>query len=326
VPEAERFAPLDPHAGKVAVFGPAPRLMVTIERWEDGPPELHLHPGGQGVWVARMIRRLGASPVLCAPIGGETGDVISHLLGTEGIQLEPIPTRAVSGAAIHSGREGDRDDCLFSFPDGSLDRHELDRLYNVVLGAALDAGVCALAGTEDAASLPSDTFRRLARDLPSNGVRVVADLSGAQLRAAIRGGVELLKVSDEDLVRDGLADSIALESVIPAIERLHEEGAGDVVLTRGAAGAVALIGGEWFRAEAPRLESVNSRGAGDSATGALATALSRGLGPIEALRLATAAASLSVTRHGLATGERSSIDRMATRIDVAPLHGNDTGS
>lgn len=319
VTDADTFAPLDPAAGHVAVFGPAPRLMVTIERWEDGPSELHVHPGGQGVWVARMLRRLGSLPVLCAPIGGESGKVISHLLTDEGIRLEAVDSRSVSGAAIHDGREGDLDNCLFRVEDGSLDRHELDRLYNVVLGAALDAGVCALAGTESVKALPSDTFRRLARDLPANNIRVVADLSGDQLRAAVSGGVELLKVSDEDLVRDGMAEDKELGNLQRVVEGFREKGAGDVIVTRADAGAIALIGGEWFETRAPRLEPVNTKGAGDSMTGALATALARGLSPLDALRLATAAASISVTRHGLATGERSSIEKMCDRVDVRPL-------
>jgi 1-phosphofructokinase len=319
VSDPDVFAPLDPSAGRVAVFGPAPRLMVTIERWENGPSELHVHPGGQGVWVARMVRRLGAQPLLCATLGGETGTVIRHLLRDEGIQIDAVPARADSGAAIHDGREGDRDRCVYTAPDGSLDRHELDRLYNVVLAAGLDAGVCALAGTEHVATLPSDTFRRLARDLPANGARVVADLSGDQLRAAVRGGVEMLKVSDEDLVRDGMAESRDLGKLRAVVEDFHERGAGDIVITRGDQGAIALIGGEWFMARPPRLEPVNTRGAGDSATGALATALARGLGPLDALRLATAAAAISVTRHGLATGERRSIEQMSERIEVEPV-------
>ena len=41
---------------------------------------MHLHPAGQGVWVARMAGELGADPVLCGFIGGETGKVLQPLL------------------------------------------------------------------------------------------------------------------------------------------------------------------------------------------------------------------------------------------------------
>ena len=34
---------------RVMVFAPAPILTVTIEQ-RSGEPDLHVHPGGQGVW------------------------------------------------------------------------------------------------------------------------------------------------------------------------------------------------------------------------------------------------------------------------------------
>jgi 1-phosphofructokinase len=75
-----------PRGPKVCVFAPAPLLTVTIESSRHGDAddaaeplddegELHLHVGGQGYWVARMLRTLGIDVVLCATFGGETGAV-----------------------------------------------------------------------------------------------------------------------------------------------------------------------------------------------------------------------------------------------------------
>ncbi|WP_344934218.1 hypothetical protein [Actinoplanes nipponensis] len=47
------------------VFVPAPQLTVTLEQQHD-KSELHVHPGGQGVWQARMITLLGAQVTLCS--------------------------------------------------------------------------------------------------------------------------------------------------------------------------------------------------------------------------------------------------------------------
>ena len=43
----------------VCVFAPAPILTVVIERGTADAGELHIHPGGQGFWVARMLSELG---------------------------------------------------------------------------------------------------------------------------------------------------------------------------------------------------------------------------------------------------------------------------
>lgn len=44
----------------VMVFAPTPHLTVTVEGTSGGP-EVHLHPGAQGIWQARMVRALGGT-------------------------------------------------------------------------------------------------------------------------------------------------------------------------------------------------------------------------------------------------------------------------
>jgi hypothetical protein len=65
---------------RICIFAPVSVFTATIERAPDETEELHLHAGGQGVWIARMAVTLGAKPVLCTPLGGETGLVVRHLL------------------------------------------------------------------------------------------------------------------------------------------------------------------------------------------------------------------------------------------------------
>ena len=60
-----------------------------------------------------------------------------------------------------------------------LSRHELDDLYGSALTAGLSADVAVLCGTGEAERLPADVYRRLATDLRTNDVPVVADLSGS---------------------------------------------------------------------------------------------------------------------------------------------------
>jgi ribokinase len=73
----------------------------------------------------------------------------------------------------------------------------------------------------------------------------------------------------------------------------------NVLLKLGARGAALLTGdGRFFHVPAPRVEVVDTTGAGDTLNGALAAALARGAGEEDALRFAVAAASLSTTRPG----------------------------
>ena len=47
-------------APRLCVLAATPQLTVTIEPGVEGGTELHLHAGGQGLWLARMARSLGA--------------------------------------------------------------------------------------------------------------------------------------------------------------------------------------------------------------------------------------------------------------------------
>ncbi|HEV8298471.1 MAG TPA: hypothetical protein VGQ20_14295, partial [Acidimicrobiales bacterium] len=73
-------APVAVGTPAVCVFAPVPLLTVTIEQLGDRGPEVHLHAGGQGVWIARMANILGARSVLCTILGGETGGVFESVL------------------------------------------------------------------------------------------------------------------------------------------------------------------------------------------------------------------------------------------------------
>ena len=81
--QAPKDVPLKPCS--LAVFAPSPVVTITVEAGSTEEPDIHVHAGGQGFWVARMAARLGGRVTLCVPLGGETGTVLGSLLATEGI-------------------------------------------------------------------------------------------------------------------------------------------------------------------------------------------------------------------------------------------------
>src|SRR5215207_9981791 len=178
------------------VFAPAPLLTVTIEAPAD-ELELHVHPGGQGIWQARMITSLDVSVTLCACVGGEVGRVLEPLIADEGVNLRVVQREiGSSGWYVHDRRDGERVE-IAEDPGQPLTRHEMDELYGLALAEGLRADISVLSGPAQDDVVPSDIYRRLAADLTNNDTKVVADLSGENLCAVLEGGVYFLKVSHE---------------------------------------------------------------------------------------------------------------------------------
>lgn len=297
------------------MFAPNLTLTVTIEAGPAGDPELHLHPGGQGFWIAQMVSRLGEPVVLVGPAGGEPGRVVRTLVQARGIELDSTGMAAPTPSYVHDRRSGERTEIVRTGPP-TLDRHEVDDLFGTILARAIDSGLVVLTGAE-APAVPHDTFRRLGADLGAVGVPVVADMHGPSLDALLTGGpVRLLKVSDEDLMAAGLLDRRDERSVRNAVESLHARGAESVVVSRAGTDDVALLRGRWYVARATHLEAMDHRGSGDSMTAALAVGSLRGLPDDELLRLACAAGAANVTRHGLGSSDVDLVASLTTFVDV----------
>jgi 1-phosphofructokinase len=306
----------------LVVFAPSPLLTITVEAADTPGQEIHLHAGGQGFWVARMAALLGAEVSLCCALGGESGAVLRGLIARENVELSSVECAASNGVYIHTRRDGVREQ-LARTESKRLSRHEADELYGLAFSAALDAGVLLLTGVDPPTVLDSDIYRRLAGDLRSNGVRVIADLAGPALKAALAGGLDLLKISEEEILAEALARSSETDEQMKALDELHVSGAQTVLISRAEQPALALdgVGGRYLELMGPRVETLEPRGPGDSMFAALGAGLASGQELDAALRLAMAAGCLNATRHGLGTGTHQQIQQLSHHIEIKQLTG-----
>ncbi len=331
---------------RLCVLAPTPMLTVTIESSSDPDhPEVHVHPGGQGLWVARMAYSLGADVVVCGPFGGEAGTVLGHLAEVEHLEVRAVGYVGGNGAYLHDRRDGERHELAF-MPPAKLDRHELDDLYGTVLVEGLDADVCVITGAYPAPLLPASFFGRLAGDLRAAGVRVVADVSGAAAREVAAAGADVLKMSHEELIEAGIAADDSMHALRDGARTLlrrggvdgsagdraaggdgrHERGpdarpvgVGAMIVSRAADPGLLVTADRVSAVVPPSVTTVDHRGAGDSMTAGIAVGLGRGMDLTEAVRLGAAAGSLNVTRRGLGTGRREQIERFAAQVVMVDI-------
>jgi 1-phosphofructokinase len=304
---------------KVAIFSPNPMLSITIEALTaEGGDDIHVHPAGQGVWVARMAAELGAEPILCGFIGGEVGSVLRPLLEELPGELRLVETAAASGAYIHDRRSGERE------PVGQSaamppSRHEIDDLFSVSVAAALGCDLLAVCGPYPEEGVPLEMYSGLVADVKANGVPVIADLSSPRLDRALEGKPDLVKINDWQLAGyiSGPVDSE--ERMRAAMERVQEAGAGSVIITRAGDPALAMRDGKLWELKPPKFERGAREGCGDSMMGALSATIAAERDWEDVLRLSAAAGATNFLRHGLGTGARTVIEELAPRVQLREL-------
>ena len=269
---------LMPAGGKVTVFGPHPMLAITIEALtSEGGDDIHLHAAGQGVWVARMAAELGASPILCGFIGGETGTVLRPLLeqmdGRDAPgrdrrgerQLRPRPPQRRARA----GRPERLDAALPPRDRRALLDHRRRRARLATCwrsAGPIPARRCRWRST----ATSSPTSRRTARRSSSTSRR-------PRLDSALEGGPDLVKINDWELAGyiEGPVDTE--ERMRAAAQRLLDAGAGAVIITRAEEPAMVVRGDEAWELVPPRFERGSREGCGDSMMGGLAACMAAGL-------------------------------------------------
>ena len=302
----------------MTVFTPHPLLGITIEQRGNDQDDVHMHPAGQGVWVARMAAELRSHPIVCGFIGGETGKVLRPLLDELDIELRLVDANATTGAYVIDRRTGERDIIAGAWSDPPS-RHEMDDLFSVTVAAALESKVLVVCGPTPPDSVPTEIFGNLVADARAGGTKTIVDLSPPRLNNALEGRPDFVKLDDWQLAEfiEGPVDEPEL--VQAGARRVLEEGGGCVMVTRGGDPALVMTREQSWELVPPRFSRGASEGSGDSMVGALAAALARDMEMEEALRWGAAAGAANFLRHGLGTGSRDVISDLLPRVELREL-------
>jgi 6-phosphofructokinase 2 len=163
--------------------------------------------------------------------------------------------------------------------------------------------------------VPNDFYVRLSALAERRGARLLLDASGEALRAALAGGVFLVKPSLAEF--QGLTGLCGAEEtqLLRECSRLVGEGRCEViVLSLGGAGALMVTSRERQRFVAPTVPVRSTVGAGDSMLAGIAMRLDAGESVREAVRFGVAAAAASVMNPGTELCRCEDVQRLLPRV------------
>jgi len=266
-------------------------------------------PGGKGINVSRVLKRLGMDSVALGFIGGFTGAFIEQALAQENIPCDfvKVPEATRINIKLKSGKEteinGQGPTIAPPFAAELMEKVQSLRQGDILV----------LAGSIPT-SLPSDFYGKIVKAAKEANVKVVVDTSGPALKQLIESKPFLVKPNHQEL--GDLFDTI-LHSKADAIvygRRLVELGVENVIVSLAGDGAFFFNKEVTLFAEAPKGVVRNSVGAGDSMVAGFLAAYMSGKSVEGAFAYSVATGSATAFSEDLCTKEK--VEQLLQEVKV----------
>ncbi len=252
-------------------------------------------PGGKGANQAVAVARLGGSVAMIGNVGDDAyGQQLRQALYVEGVDCRAIETcPGVSSGVALITVDAASQNCIVIIPGGNglLTPQSVQR-FDALLQAA-EIIICQL-------EVPAETVAWTLARGHELGKQVILNPAPATgpLPAAWFAHIDYLTPNESEAEALSGVAVTDLDSARRAGERLLQLGAGKVIITLGAQGALLVSAQGHRHFPAPVVQPLDTTAAGDTFIGGFAAGLVRGLEEGEAIAFGQRAAALSVTRAG----------------------------
>ena len=276
-------------------------------------------PGGGGINVARVVRRLGGEVSAVYPVGGVMGDLLERRMHAEGIHSVAIriagETREDFTALERcSGRQ-----YRFVMPGPELSPDDVARCLEALnLGQTHPEFVVASGSLPP--GVPAAFYADLAKAAKRYGAKTIVDTSGTALRAALDEGVWLVKPNLRELVELTGKPLFDEGARLAAARKIITQGNAEIVaLSLAEKGARLMTRDKAWAAHMPAITPLSTVGAGDSFVGALTWCLARHTSLPEALRYAVAAGTAALLSHGTELCHAETVQQLLPKVVVEEI-------
>jgi ribokinase len=267
-------------------------------------------PGGKGANQAVAAARLGAETTMVVKLGKDTfGDLAQANMINEGIRPDFVfrTEETHTGAAlIMLDAQGENMIVVAAGANTLLSPSDVDQARNAIMGA--DVLLVQL-------EIPMETVEHAIRLAHEAGATVLLNPApGREIHADLLAMCDVVTPNETETqiitgtpVRD-------VQEAEAAARQLLERGVGAAVITLGAQGALVVTSEGAEHRPGRRVKVVDTTGAGDAFSGALAVGLAEGMELNRAVDFANAAAALQVTKIGTAPAMpyRADVDAVLT--------------
>lgn len=249
--------------------------------------------GGKGANQAVAAARMGGEVTFVTALGNDMyAELLKENFSKEGIATDQIiiDSQNPTGTALILVAEN-AENCIAVAPgaNGSLSTSYMEKIAQTLEGADI---------VVMQAEIPYETIKQVAIAAHQRGIKIMFNPAPAcYIDSELMSIIDILVVNESEaqyisnsLIEEGNIDQIA--------QKLRDAGAKAVIITLGHKGSYLKTDSEAYFIPSYPVNAIDTTAAGDVFCGALAVACINGCISSDALRFASAAAAIAVTRIG----------------------------
>lgn len=255
-------------------------------------------PGGKGINVSRILKRIDNTSTALGFLGGFTGTFINDWMQREDIETN-FTTVADDTRINIKLKAGEETEINGQGP--TVSEQEMAELKKV-LSHLKATDIVVLSGSKPA-SVPTGFYQELIKIIKAQGASFVIDTTGADLMDALEKNPLLVKPNNHELAELYQTTFTSVEDIYPFGQRLLDEGAQYALVSMAGDGALLFTQDGVYRSNVLKRTVKNSVGAGDSMIAGFVGNYTKTQDPVEAFKWGVACGSATTFSDDLATAE-----------------------
>ncbi|MGX7148128.1 1-phosphofructokinase [Enterococcus ureasiticus] len=253
-------------------------------------------PGGKGINVSRILKRIQAESTALGFLGGFTGNFISDWLKKEQIHTKFTTVQEDTRINIKLKSESETE---INGLGPAISNEEMQELKQAL--SMISAGDIVVLSGSTPATLRKGFYEELIQIIKDKEAEFVIDTTGKDLLNALPQKPLLIKPNNHELAELFDVEFQTMKDILPFGERLLEDGAQHVIISMAGDGALLFTKEGIYRSNVLKRPLKNSVGAGDSMIAGFVGTFAKNNDPIDAFKWGVACGSATAFSDDLAS-------------------------
>ena len=223
----------------------------------------HIYPGGKGINVSIILKRLGVDSVVLGFISGFVGEEIKRLVEAQEIETDVINLKSEK-SRINVKILEENEETAINSRGPSVNYKHIEELYQKLDTLKKD-DILVLSGSIPK-GIDEDIYERICEKIKNKNVKIVVDSTNDLLLNTLKYKPFLIKPNHHELGEIFNVQIVNQNQAIEYAKKLQQKGARNVLVSMGSDGSVLLDenGNTYKKDVIKNKKAINTVGAGDS--------------------------------------------------------------